>query len=108
MRCFPNGISKLRLVQRDVQIGVWSLKDDCGRKPMRRDKFRGRAIPNLRKEDGAWSHSAIRGEGTAAATGRLHGLRSAAIGNQTEEGSRRLQGFLLGNEIGTQTVREIS
>lgn len=98
---FSNGISKLRLVQRDVQINFMSLLDDFGHRPMRRDKCGGRAVPNPSKEDGACTHAGTREERTDAGIRRMHCLRGAGCGNQREEGARRLQGFLLGYAIGT-------
>lgn len=97
---------KLRQVWRDVQIDVRSLIDYFGHRQMRRDKFRGAVVPNLRKEDGAWTHAGIREEGSAAATGRLHPLRSAGVRNQTKAGSRQLPNFLLGYEIETRIARD--
>lgn len=101
MSCSPDGISKLWLVERYVQIGFTSLMDDFGHRPIRRNKFGGRAVPKSRKEDGACTHVGTREGKAAMGIGRMHGLRGAGCGNQRKEGSRRLQGFLLGYAIGT-------
>lgn len=64
--------------------------DDFGHRLMRRNKFRGRAVPNPRKEDGACTHVGTREEKAAVGIGRMHGLKGASCGNQRKEGSRRL------------------
>jgi hypothetical protein len=99
--CSPNGIVKLQLVERDVQIDFTPLIDGFGHRPMRSRQ----GCPKPKERIWSCTHVGTREEWTDAGMGRMHGLRYAGCGNQREEGFRIFQGSLLGYVIETQVER---